>query len=39
MRNMADYSNPEFFQNITFGSGLHRRAGQFAIFNILLSKC
>ena len=39
MRNMADYSNPEFFQNITFGSGLHRSAGQLAIFNTFLSKC
>ena len=37
--NVAKYSNLEYFQNITFGSALHRRAGKFAISNIVLPKC
>ena len=36
---VAKYSNPEYFQNITFGSAPHRRAEKFVMSNILLPKC
>ena len=36
--NVAKYSNPEYLQNITFVSVVHRRAGQFTILNIVLPK-
>ena len=37
--NVAKYSKPEYFQNITFVSAAHCRAGQFTILNIVLPKC
>ena len=37
--NVAKYSNPEYFQIITFGSALHHMAGQFASFSVLLPEC
>ena len=37
--NVTKYSNPEYFENITLGSALHRRARHFATFNTLLPIC
>ena len=37
--NVTKYSNPEYFENITLGSALHRRARHFATCNTLLPIC